>query len=114
MPGTPSFQPGMTGTQSPLDDWVLRRIAHSESRPGWRLVSNMVPLLSQPVYWTLTVAPGGTVGPVPARRSTNWSPSGNLTGVLLSPSWKSSAPACGVGVVSVTPATAPVVGFGSE
>src|SRR5215471_1890691 len=101
IPGIPSFQPAITGVQLP-DCWAVEtRIAQSGwPRPGSRLESNLLPLLaSQPVYCTLTVAPLGAVAPSPTFRSTIWSPSGNLIGVLPAPSLKSSAPAAGVGVV---------------
>src|SRR5204863_8125455 len=79
-----------------------------------RLESNFWPLLaSQPVYCTLTDAPGLTTAPEPALRSTYPRPSGNLTGVLLAPSLKSSAPDDGGGVVSPTVAVGPRSGVGS-
>src|SRR5258707_11909045 len=113
MPGTPSFQPSITGVQSPDADWVFTRIAQSSPRPAWRLLSNRVPSVSQPLYCTDTVAPLGTVRPVPTLRSRTWRLSGNLAYVLPSPSWKLSAVTTGVGVVAATPAAWPLVRVGS-
>src|SRR5215469_9165248 len=103
----------MTGVQLPTVDCVLTRIAQSGSRPAWRLVSNCVPSLNQPVYWTVTVELGGTIWPVPTVRLMICSPSGNLIGVWLSPAWKSSPPTAGVGVFWLTPAPGGGLGVGS-
>src|SRR5215472_9047238 len=113
IPGTASFHPGMTGVQLPTVVWVLTRIAHRGSRPAWRLVSNCVPSLSQPVYWTVTVEFTGTTVPVPTVRSMIWSPSGNLMAFWGSPAWKSSPPTAGVGVFWTTPAPGGGLGVGS-
>src|SRR2546423_7943974 len=84
MPWRPSSQPGMTC------DWPSWKV--KEVRPGFRLESNCLQLVSQPEYWTSAFSPDLAASPVPTFSSTIFKPSGYVTAASPLPALQSSAP----------------------
>src|SRR5579859_254520 len=86
----PTFMPGMPSSQ-PLMTWPWPMVT-AKGEPRSRLESNLVPLVSQPVYCIERASPATAFCPVPTTRSLYWSPSGRVTALRLSPSGKQSGP----------------------